>query len=375
MFGIIPDTFYICRVKNPVSILCINGSDSSGYSGIQADIRTVRDLGAYAVTAVTSVTVQNDDGIQRVHLLPDDIVVGQVRAVYQDSRPKAVKIGMINSPQSISLIRNEIVGCGRIVCSPGILASNGGCLMSNESIKVLCHNILPISTLLMLKCTDAEIMLGRAINTDTEMLESAKSLCDMGAEWVLLRGGTFIEGRIHALLYSKDYQRFFSSVNVMGWQRHGVGGALSSAIATRLAQGDDVPTAVQEAHDYLHRQVVYATKQTETNNLRPNDLYNQFLSLIADKFSTSHDVGFYADELAITTRYLSQITKSLSGRSPKQLIDSHIVSQAEILLSSSTLSIQEISNALGFSSQMVFAKFFRKCKKMSPSVYRSGYRN
>ncbi|MCQ2374673.1 MAG: hydroxymethylpyrimidine/phosphomethylpyrimidine kinase [Salinivirgaceae bacterium] len=359
-------------MNNPVSILCVNGSDSTGHSGIQADIKTVRDLGGHAVTAVTSIAVQNEDGIQCVHTLPDDIVVGQVRAVYQDSRPKAVKIGMIDSPKAIRLLRNEIVGCGRIVCSPGVLSSRGGCLMSNDSIKSLCNNILPITTILMLKCTDAEIILGRSISTDEDMVMASRRFVDMGAESVLLRGGKFSEGRIHALLYGDGSQRFFSSVNVSGWQRHGVGGALSSAIATRLAMGDDVELAVGNAHDYLHRQVVYAESFDRRNNLRPNDLYNKFLSQVADNYTKSHDVQFYADALAITTRYLSQITKSISGRTPKQVIDSQILRESEVLLNTTTMSIQEIANVLGFSSQMVFAKFFRKCKGQSPSAYRGG---
>lgn len=359
-------------MKNPVSILCVNGSDSTGHSGIQADIKTVRDLGGHAVTAVTSIAVQNEDGIQCVYTLPDEIVVGQVRAVYKDTRPKAVKIGMIDSPRAIRMLRNEIVGCGRIVCSPGVLSSKGGCLMSNDSIKSLCDNILPITTILMLKCTDAEIILGRGISTDDDMVWASGRFLDMGAEAVLLRGGKFSEGRIHALLYGNGFKRFFSSVNVSGWQRHGVGGALSSAIATRLALGDDVELAVGNAHDYLHSQVVYSEPSAICNSLRPNNLYNQYLSLVADNYTQSHDVAFYADRLSITPRYLSQITKSLSGRTPKQLIDSQILSEAEILLATTPMSIQEIANALGFSSQMVFAKFFRKCKGQSPSAYRGG---
>ena len=110
----------------------------------------------------------------------------------------------------------------------------------------------------MLKCTDAEIILGRRITTDEDMTEAAKSLLEMGAEWVLLRGGTYIQGRINALLMGKDYQRFFSSVNIDGWQKHGVGGTLSTAIATHLAFGEEVTLAIAHAHDYLHSQVVYA---------------------------------------------------------------------------------------------------------------------
>lgn len=354
------------------TILCINGSDSTGHSGLQADIRTIKDLGGYAVTAVTSVTIQNNGGILNIHELPTELVAGQIRAIYDDERPKAVKVGMIDNAETIRTIRNEIVGCPRIVCSPEVLSSHGGCLMTNDSIRAFCTHLLPICTLLMLKCTDAEIILGRRITTDEDMTEAAKSLLEMGAEWVLLRGGTYIQGRINALLMGKDYQRFFSSVNIDGWQKHGVGGTLSTAIAAHLAAGEEVTTAIAHAHDYLHSQVVYAnTSAQNTKALQPQHLYNTFLSLVADNYRTAHDVMYYAEQMNITTRYLSQITGTVAGRSPKQIIDSYLLQETEKLLANTTLTIQEIANTLGFSSQITFAKFYKTKKGFAPTAFRN----
>lgn len=358
------------------TVLCINGSDSMGHSGIQADIRTIKDLGGYAVTAVTSVTVQNHSGIRAVHELPSALVSGQIRAIYEEVRPNAVKVGMICDPDTIHIVRDEIVGCPHIVCSPVILAANGGCLMSNDAIHAFCHDLLPICSLLMLKCIDAEIILGRRITTDDDMLRAAQDLQERGAQWVLLRGGTYLEGHINALLKGPvestpqgTHQQFFSSVNIEGWQRHGVGGTLSTAIATRLSLGDDLPLAVSHAHDYLRNQVVFTSAESSVN-LRPNDLYNRFLSLLAAHYREAHDVTFYADQLSISTRYLSQITSTVSGQSPKQVIDNYLLKETEQLLMSTSLTIQEISQTLGFSSQMVFAKFYKTKRGYSPSDYR-----
>lgn len=369
---------YICTSKKlgtMNTILCINGSDSTGHAGIQADIQTIKDLGGYAMTAVTSVTVQNTTGIKSIHELPAELVVGQIRAIYEDERPKAVKIGMINHPETIRIVRNEIVGSKLIVSSPEVLSSHGGCLMSNEAILAFCSYLLPISTLLMLKCTDAEIVLGRRITTDEDMIDAAKELQEMGAEWVLLRGGTYIEGRINALLIGKDYRSFFSSVNIEGWQKHGVGGTLSTAIATRMALGDEIPAAVTHAHDYLHSQVVYADASAQNAKaLQPQNLYNTFLSYVADNYRVAHDVAFYAGKMSITTRYLSQITGNISGRTPKQIIDSYLLHECEQLLSTTTLTIQEIANTLGFSSQITFAKFYKSKKGFSPTSFRNNLR-
>lgn len=319
------------------------------------------------MTAVSSVTVQNEGGIQDVHPLPADVVVGQVRAVYDDVRPLAVKVGLVNDAEAIRLVRDEIVGCSNVVCSPGIVSSHGGSLMSHDALHALTLYLLPITRLLVLKCADAEIILGRPITTDDDMLQAAAALRDMGAEWVLLRGGVYAAGRINALLYGSTAQ-FFSSYNIEGWQKHGVGAALSTAIATRLAQGDDVPSAVRNAHTYMHNRVVYAVEAEAT--ARPVDLYNQFLSLITDHYHEAHDVSFYAENLSITPRYLSHITRTVVAKSPKQVIDDYLLHEVELLLTTTTLTIQEISHILGFSSQAVLAKFFHQHRGVSPTIFR-----
>ena len=352
------------------AVLCINGSDSMGNAGIQADVRTIKDLGGYAVTAITAVTIQNSMGITSIHQLPTDLVLGQVKAVYEEMLPQAIKVGMIDNAETIHAIAQEILGCTHIVCSPVILASHGGLLMSNDSLLAYRQHLFPICKLLIIKCTDAEILLGHRISTDADMMEAASFLHDMGPKWVLLRGGTFAKGRINALLSGPDIQKFFSSVNIEGWQRHGVGGTLSTAITARLAQEDDVPTAITNAHNYMHSQVVYASAQPRS--LQPHNLYNQYMTLISQYYTTAHDVSFYALQLSISTRYLSQITNTVCGRSPKQVIDDYLIQECEQLLSTTSLTIQQISQQLGFTSQIAFAKFFKARKGCAPTVYREG---
>ena len=76
-------------------VLILAGSDSGGGAGIQADIKTVTALGAYAATAITAVTVQNTLGVTGVHPIPVDIVQAQARAVLEDIGADALKTGML----------------------------------------------------------------------------------------------------------------------------------------------------------------------------------------------------------------------------------------------------------------------------------------
>lgn len=350
-------------------ILSITGSDGTGGAGVQADVKTISALGGNALTVISSVTVQTRSGILSVHPLPTEVVAGQVRAIMDDTTPDAIKLGLINDAAAIAEVRNYIVGCRRIVCDPGILSSHGTRLMDSDALAALCRHIIPETTLLLLRCNEAELLLGTTIQTDDDMLAVARQLCDMGAQWVMLRGGQHAKDRLTALLYSETHHSFFSSYNIEGWQRHGIGGALSSAIATRLAFGDDVPSAVQAAHDYLHTQVVYAVSPVSTRQ-RPAELYNRLLDLIAAHFRTAHDVAFYADRLAITPRYLSQVTRTTVGKTPKQIIDEFLLREVETLLRCTPLSIQQISSQLGFASQMQFCKFVQSHCHCTPTELR-----
>lgn len=355
-------------MANYTPILTITGSDSTGRSGIQSDIRTISDVGGYAVTVLSSVTLQDGQGRLEIHDLPADLIVEQARTIMADAHPRAVKVGLIRNADTIRRLRDEIVGSSRIVCAPGICASDGSMMIDTDTLEALRVFLFPETLLLMLRCNEAEMILGKNIASDDDMVETARSLVGMGVKWVLLRGGHQTAGRLTALLYGEGFSRFFTSYNTAGWQRHGVGGALSAAIATRLGLGDDVPTAIREAHDYIHSQVVYAV--SETPGQRSADLYNRFMSLIAQHYQEAHDVSFYADRLSITARYLSRVTERMVSKSPKQVISNYLMAEACSLLQHTRLSIQEISDRLGFSSQSLFSKFFSAQAGCSPIEYR-----
>ena len=363
-------------MNRQIPILTISGSDNTGQTGIQSDIQTISDLGGYAVTALTSVSVREESGQSRLYDLPSDIIVGQVRNVMQDLHPRAVKIGLIRDARTVRLLRDEVVGCSRVVCAPGIVSTGGVRMMEEEALLLLKRYLIPIATLIQLRCNEAELLLGMPIATDQDMVRASRLLGEMGAEWILLRGGTHAENRLTALLYDvcRDEARFFTSYNTSGWMKHGVGGTLSSAIATRLGMGDDVPTAIRIAHDYLHHQVVYAIRP-ENCGLRASDLYNRLTSLVASHYRQAHDVTFYADRLSITPRYLRRITEQAVGKSPAAVIGDYLFSQAQSLLDNTNMTVQQIAIYLGFSSHAIFCRFFLRHGTCSPTAYRNRHQH
>lgn len=353
-----------------VSILSITASDVTGYSGMQSDVKTISEMGGHTVSVVTAMGTMLAPGKQHFDDMPVSLVEEQLRSCMDFNPPEAVKIGMVRNADVARTIGERLSSYpAPIVCAPGILTFDGHRLADNDTVTAITTSLIPCARLLILRCKEAELVLNRAITSDEDMLESARMFRRMGARWVMLRGGLQTQGRCTALLLGPDVCRFFASYNIDGWQQHGVGGTLATAIATRLAFGDDVPTAVNKAHDYVRSQVVYAVTP-DARNWRPSDLYNQFLSLVAQHYRSAHDVAFYADKLCISTRYLSQLTNKYVFKSPKQVISDYVAQEARILLDTTRLSVQEIAYRLGFPDQASFSKFYKQHKGQSPSSVR-----
>src|SRR5574344_917014 len=115
--------------------LTIAGSDSSGGAGIQADIKTMSALGCYAASAITALTVQNTIGVTAVHAVPPEIVAGQIKAVMDDIKPLAVKVGMVNDKATIHAIADTLrhYRVKDLVVDPVMVATSGSRLMDDDA--------------------------------------------------------------------------------------------------------------------------------------------------------------------------------------------------------------------------------------------------
>lgn len=103
---------------------------------------------------------------------------------------------------------------------------------------------------------------------------------------------------------------------------------------------------------------------------RSRELFRKFMALLHQNYRTQHEVQFYAGELCISAKYLTQITKRMIARTPKQIIDERLIHEATTMLIKNDSSIQEISNRLGFVDQSYFGRFFKRMMNVSPQQYR-----
>ena len=143
-------------------ILTITGSDSTGGSGVQADIKTISELGGYAVSAITSITVQNTLGIQEFFDVPAEIVSGQIEAIMNDIQPSVVKVGMIRKVETLDVIIDALTKYrpDYIVYAPAIWSSNGDALMTEDVVSQIKYRLLPLCSAVVARKKENEI--GRA---------------------------------------------------------------------------------------------------------------------------------------------------------------------------------------------------------------------
>lgn len=242
-------------MKKYPCILSIAGSDCSGGAGIQADLKTISALGGYAATAITAITVQNTTGVRAIHAVPPIYVRGQIEVVMEDIRPEAVKIGMINDVEIVKVIAD----CLRryrprfVVFDPVMISTSGHKLIEDSAISALTRELMPLSSLITPNLNEAEVLTGHLINNVEEMRAAAPELLKFGCEAVLLKGGHLEGGKMCDVLQmaGEEEPYLFVSDKIESKNTHGTGCTLSSAIATFLALGYDMPQAVERAKAYV----------------------------------------------------------------------------------------------------------------------------
>lgn len=237
----------------PPIVLSIAGSDSSGGAGIQADIKTISALGGYAATAITALTAQNTQGVRRIEPVSDEMLRQQIACVFDDLAVDAVKIGMIHNNGASHTIAEQLhhYAPKKIVCDPVMISTSGAQLMEQDTIASVVRSIFPKSTLITPNLHEASMLIRRSINGLNEMRKAAKILSDAYGCSVLIKGGHLDGDTMCDILCDEGTLYEYASPRIISNNLHGTGCTLSSAIATQLAHGDPLATAIEHAKAYV----------------------------------------------------------------------------------------------------------------------------
>ncbi len=291
------------------TILTITGSDGTGGSGVQADIRLISEMGGRAVSAVTSITVQNTLGIDEFYDLPADVVRLQLESIINDLQPQVVKVGLLRRIDVVETVADVLrrYKPRHIIYAPVLKSSQGDLLVSPETYAAIEGLLLPLCTVVLTR---------------------------------------------------KDLPE--------GEPSHGRANRFASAVAVGLSRGESVEEAIDGARNLLRQ----APAEYADAGSRSAELYNLFLDAVERFFHRYADVSFYAEQLNVSPRYLSQVTRRIAGRSPKSIIDERLTAEIVKYLTTTGTPLKTVARQLGFSSQAQLSRYFRKQRGVSPRQYK-----
>jgi hydroxymethylpyrimidine/phosphomethylpyrimidine kinase len=243
--------------------LSIAGFDGSGGAGIQADLKTFSALGCYGMNVLTSLPVQNTQGVRSVYDIPLSCIEEQMHAIFDDIKVDAIKIGMLHKVEIIETIVSILKSRVRcpIVVDPVIISKSGHRLLEECALQSLKSELIPISTIITPNIPEAEELLNIKIISYNDMENAAKELLKLGCKAVLVKGGHFTDELSRDVLASKERIRWYESVRIKTKNTHGTGCTLSSAIAAYLARGLSAEQSVEKAKIYLTQAIQAAAQE------------------------------------------------------------------------------------------------------------------
>lgn len=231
-------------------VLVIGGSDSSGGAGIQADIKSITIHGAYAASAITSITSQNTQGVQEIFDLPTDLIISQINSVISDLDIRVIKIGMINNIDLIRFICEKLK-TKQLVIDPVMVATSGDVLVSQEVIGIMKDVLFQNAEIITPNLAEAEFLSGMKIDSEKDQLAAANELLKLGSKYVLVKGG-HLEGEIiKDILVTSDHEEHFVHKKITTENTHGTGCTLASSIAAKLAKDIPMKKAVEESINFV----------------------------------------------------------------------------------------------------------------------------
>jgi hydroxymethylpyrimidine/phosphomethylpyrimidine kinase len=240
------------------SVLAIAGSDSGGGAGIQADLKTISALGCYGTSAITVITAQNTLGVTSLHSLPAAIVTDQIKAVLDDIKPHAIKIGMIGNPELLQAIFDTLFSYPEIpiIMDPVMIATSGHRLTDEHTIGLMKTLLMPVTALVTPNLDEATILAEMEISTVAQMKTAAKRILDFGCNAVLIKGGHLSGNKLCDVYLDKTGREFvYENDRILSQNTHGTGCTLSSAIASFVARGFELSAAITNAESYIHQAI------------------------------------------------------------------------------------------------------------------------
>jgi hydroxymethylpyrimidine/phosphomethylpyrimidine kinase len=239
----------------PPILLTIAGFDPSCGAGTVADLKTFAAHGCYGVAAITSLTVQNTQGVEAVHNTPSAELRGQLDILAKDCEIAAVKIGMLGN-RGNAVVVGEFLDAHKfaiVVHDPVMKSSSGTELLDAGGIKYLTTELLKRATVFTPNVPEAEVLTGMEIKDLASMEVAARKLAEMGARAVIVKGGHM--DRAVDVVFDGNEMVQLGGDTVKTESTHGTGCTFASALTAQLAAGRGLVEAATLAKAYVTKAI------------------------------------------------------------------------------------------------------------------------
>jgi hydroxymethylpyrimidine/phosphomethylpyrimidine kinase len=239
-------------------VLSIAGYDPSAGAGVLADMKTFAALGVYGMASITALTIQSTLGVRKLVGLDPGTVTETLDCLAEDVRFAAIKVGMLGSREVAEAVMAWLQGWKDIpvVLDPVMKSSSGKDLLNREGCEIVRRQGLARANWITPNLAELGILTGISSPKSCEdTAKSAAELYRMAASCgnpgikIVVTGGH--AAKPDDLLFMDGVCRWFSGERIETNSTHGTGCTFSSALAARVALGDDPAEAVGNAKRYV----------------------------------------------------------------------------------------------------------------------------
>lgn len=233
--------------------LSIAGTDPTGGAGIMADLKSFQARSVYGMAAVTSVVAQNTKGVQLIRHLDQEILEEQLKSVFQDIVPDAIKTGMLAQVETIELVASYLAKqkCPYVL-DPVMVATSGDRLIEEDAIQALKTKLLPLATIITPNLPEAEVLVGRTLKSENDIMNAGRWIRkELGVKNVVIKGGHLAKVASDYLFLEDGEISVISAARISTNHTHGTGCTYAAVITAELAKGRTVAQAVETAKRFI----------------------------------------------------------------------------------------------------------------------------
>lgn len=248
---------------NIKKVLTVAGSDSSGGAGLQADLKTFEEYGTFGFSAITSIVTMDagNDWHHHVHPINLELVHEQLKTILSGGTLDAMKTGMLGSVEIIKLLSTIIDkhDITNIVIDPVMVCKGENEVIQPENGHAIRDLLLPRATITTPNLFEAGQLAGmKKVSTIAEMKEAAHQIHELGAKYVVIKGGKALQDhQAIDLLYDGTEFTLYEAEKIETNHNHGAGCTFAAAITAGLAKGLSVKEAVAKAKLFTAEGIKY----------------------------------------------------------------------------------------------------------------------